>query len=206
MINRQTLFALLSIVVTLLVTLSACDSNDRLTVTDVSPDVSVPLQTVPNAPDAYPYPAPTDLVVDDGYPGPQFITPPAIPNPSSGNLIDGPLDIPTPSPGFGIVHGTVIAASKSSKIYLTGDIYLAPVIYSDGSVSVPFLRLDTQNDPKADLRNTNGDFAFLDVPPGEYGIIIHGLVSDYIVPDHNEFLIIEVKSDETLDLGVIEIE
>ncbi|MEM3433444.1 MAG: hypothetical protein QXP27_04665 [Candidatus Methanomethyliaceae archaeon] len=116
------------------------------------------------------------------------------------------LEVPTPSPGFGVVRGRLVAVAPSARAFLAGDIYLAPVIYTQGSTPIPFVRVKTGEDPKANLRNQANEFAIVDVPPGKYGIVLHTPVSDYVVSDEaGGFLIIEVREGEVLDLGVVEL-
>jgi hypothetical protein len=153
----------------------------------------------------YPYPQPSEALHNlSGYPGPQFITP--IPTIDIGNV--PPLVIPTPSAGMGIVKGQFSLTNTEQRIILIADIFLAPLVYSEGTVSIPFIRLDPDNDPMATLRNQRDEFAFVDVAPGEYGIILHGPVTDYVVPSEDSetgFLIVTVKPGETTDVGIIEI-
>lgn len=139
-----------------------------------------------------------------------FTSPPQkteIPSPMMTPEPDSGLQAPTPSPGLGVVTGRVVAVSPAGRAFLAGDIYLAPMIHTEGETSMPFIRLKPDEDPKATLRNEENEFAVVDVPPGEYGVIIHTPVSDYVVPGgEGEALIIEVKEDEILDLGVIELQ
>jgi hypothetical protein len=128
-------------------------------------------------------------------------SPTATPGPETG------LQVPTPSPGLGVVTGNIVAVSPAARAFLAGDIYLAPIIHTEGETPMPFIRLKPDKDPKATLRNEENEFAVVDVPPGEYGLIIHTPVNDYVVPEgEGKALIIEVKADETLDLGVIELQ
>ena len=72
---------------------------------------------------------------------------------------------------------------------------------------MPFIRLKPGEDPKATLRNEENEFAVVDVPPGEYGVIVHTPVNDYVIPGaEGRALTIEVEEDEILDLGVIELQ
>lgn len=91
-------------------------------------------------------------------------------------------------------------------MFLAGEIYLASVRYAEGESGMSFIRLDTANDPKATLRNEANEFAVLDVPPGEYGVVIHTPISDYILPDGaGGFLLITVEEGQIMDLGVVEL-
>ena len=117
------------------------------------------------------------------------------------------LQVPTPSPGFGVVTGQIVAAVPAARPFLAGDIYLAPVIHAEGEASLPFIRLKPDEDPKADRRNQQNEFVFVDVPPGNYGLIVHTPISNYLVSDgEGDTLVVEVKKNEVLDLGRIDFE
>ena len=169
------------------------------------PTATETLATQSVSSNGYPYPAPS-LEIDNlsGYPGPQFITPQ--PTIDIGNV--PPLEIPTPTSGLGIVRGKFSLLNPDRRIILIADIFLASIVNSEGNISVPFIRLDPDNDPVATLRNQIDEFAILDVPPGEYGMVLHGPLTDYVVPDADSpvgFLIVVVKPNEITDIGVIEI-
>lgn len=118
---------------------------------------------------------------------------------------DSSLEVPTPSPGLAVVTGRLVAVSPAASPFLAGDIYLAPVIQSEGATPMPFIRLEPDEDPKATLRTEEEEFAIVNVAPGEYGLIVHTPVSDYLVMDNGEPLIVEVKEDEIINLGDVEI-
>jgi hypothetical protein len=152
------------------------------------------------------YPGPTISATDNVYPGPAYVTPlNALSTPS--DLTADHLEIPQPKPDLGVVRGQFVAKNAVARAMISGDYYLAPVIYTQGKVEIPFVSLDIQKDPKATLRNLNYEFAFVDVPPGEYGIIVHTPVSDYVIPDGaGGFRLIKVETGKVIDLGVIELE
>jgi hypothetical protein len=105
-----------------------------------------------------------------------------------------------------VVTGRIVATSPSARALLSGDIYLAPVQYAEGTEPFPYIRLDPDRDSKATLRNEQGEFAILSVQPGTYGLIIHTPVSDYVIPDgKGGFLIIELEPDQLLDVGSVEL-
>lgn len=120
---------------------------------------------------------------------------------------DGPLTTPSAKADTGVVRGRLKAEPSVELVLFTGDIYLAPVIYMEGEIRVPFLSLDETTDPKASLRNSDNEFIVTDVPPGEYGVIVHTPVSDIVVPEAEYgFLIIEVVAGEVIDLGDLTVE
>jgi hypothetical protein len=104
-----------------------------------------------------------------------------------------------------VVRGFLEAVSPEYRAFLAGDVYLAQVRYTEGDVPIAYLRLDPDRDVKATLRNESNEFAILDVPPGDYGLIVHTVAGDYVVPDsEGGYLEINVLADQTLDLGVLE--
>jgi hypothetical protein len=159
--------------------------------------------TLTSLPPASGYPVPYDPSQDTTYPGPAFLTPVS---PDTPNLSDT-LDIPKPSVDSAIIYGQLSAKDGAGRAYLAGDVYLAPVIYSEGEMQIPFVSLDVDNDPKASQRTKDQQFLFVDVPPGVYGIVIHTPVSDYVVLDDVEgFRYVDINAGDVIDLGVILIE
>jgi hypothetical protein len=107
-------------------------------------------------------------------------------------MVDGAgcaLDLPAPSDGTGIVCGGVISDSLATKYLLAGDFYLAPVIYTkatleDGKeIDVPFVSLNVGTDKIADIKTESGGFVFLDVPPGEYSVVIYTPIQSFLFHD-----------------------
>ncbi len=99
------------------------------------------------------------------------------------------LDFSAPSSDSGTVCGMVISETPATKYLLAGDFYLAPVIYSkakleDGSeIDIPFVSLNVGSDKVADIKTESGGFVFLDVPPGEYGVVIYTPVQSFLFHD-----------------------
>ncbi len=113
------------------------------------------------------------------------------------------LEVPEPEAGKGAVRGRLVIANESLQFYLAGQVYLAPLNYMEGDVQVPYISVDTARDPLEDLRN-EGEFAFLNVEPGEYGIVVYTPLTSYAIPGEEEgLLIIEVQEGEILDVGDI---
>jgi hypothetical protein len=117
------------------------------------------------------------------------------------------LDVPEPTAGTGSVRGRLIAASPGAEIFLAGQVYLAPLNYIEGEVRIPYFSVDLAKDPLEDLRNDSGEFAILDIKPGEYGIVVYTPLTSYAVPGEEEGMrIIEVVEGEVLDVGDIVID
>ncbi len=133
-------------------------------------------------------------------------SPLAVPNPRV-------LEIPEPDEESGIVYGRLIAETPGARSLLSSIIYLAPVeptivtTESGDEIEVKFIGLVPDRDPQADLTNDQGEFAILNVPPGEYGIVLWTPVDSYIVPDEEtSFLYLTVEAGEALDLGDVVIQ
>ena len=149
------------------------------------------------------YPAPFNSLEDTTYPGPAYITPVI----SENSTLSDTLVIPEPSADSAVVYGQLTAKDAVGQSYLAGDVYLAPIIYSEGEMQFPFVSLDVDRDPKETQRTKDHRFLFVDIPPGVYGIVIHTPVSDYVVLDDIEgFRYIEVSAGDVIDLGIITIE
>jgi len=121
------------------------------------------------------------------------------------------LDFPAPAAGTGIVCGRVVSNTPVTGYFMAGDFYLAPVIYSkatleDGSeIDVPFISLNVGSDKLADIKTEIGEFVFLDVPPGEYGVVIYTPLQSFLFHDGTgqNTLMFEVTPGEIEKLDTI---
>ena len=119
------------------------------------------------------------------------------------------LDLPTVSSESGQIYGRFVEESPAARVFLAGQLYLAPVVYGnkvqEEDPDVPFISLNVGVDPIADLRNDAGEFAFLDVPPGEYGLVLYTPVKSYLVPDSTgqSPLYLNIQAGEALGLDDI---
>jgi hypothetical protein len=104
----------------------------------------------------------------------------------------------TPSPGLGIVRGTLTIGGALAQ---NETLYLAPIVLTGESMSIA--GLDTNTAPRTETDAT-GAFAFLDVPPGDYALAAVGPLGPVIVPgpDGDE-VTTTVQAGETSDLGDI---
>ncbi len=112
------------------------------------------------------------------------------------------LALSSPAPGTGNVRGRFVADTPSARVYLAGEIYLAPVIFSEGKISLPFVSLNVGVDPKATARTEDGEFVFESVKPGYYGLVLYTPVSQYLAPDAAgiDVMYIEVEDGQTVEL------
>ena len=124
------------------------------------------------------------------------------------------LDLPEPAAGRAIVCGSAISKTPVTRFLLTGDFYLAPVIYTkatleDGTeMDITFISLNVGTDKLADVKTETGDFVFLDVPPGEYGVVIYTPVQSFLFHDGTgqNTLMFKVAAGEVKQLDPISLE
>lgn len=134
--------------------------------------------------------------------------------PAEANLSGCAQDFPTPTDGTGVVCGGVISASPTTKYLLAGDFYLAPVIYTkakleDGKeIDVPFVSLNVGTDKIADIKTETGGFVFLNVPPGEYSVVIYTPIQSFLFHDGTgqNTLMFTVEAGEVEQLAQLPLE
>lgn len=139
-------------------------------------------------------------------PGPVLISPLATP---AGTTFISPVSalggsLPTPATkDKGTVGGILIRDVPGQPLqpYAEVTLYLASLIVN--STGTPGLAgLDKAIAPKA-ITDSTGAFAFTDVPPGTYALILDTPLSSFVLhqPGTGEAMLIEVKGGEVKDLG-----
>lgn len=116
----------------------------------------------------------------------------------------GPQGIaPTPVAGLGNVKGRLLATSTGGA-YRGGDLFLGRVLRANRPDAPPFVAYSSTEDIKSYSRNEEtGDFFFINVPPGEYALVLDLVITHNVLegPNTHSFLIIKVEADKTLDLN-----
>lgn len=118
------------------------------------------------------------------------------------------VEIPEAEADSGIVFGRIQGTRPSHSILMAGELYLAPLISGEkvnaDDPDVRFISLQPGADKQADIRNEGGDFAFFNVPPGEYAIVVYTPVEWHVPADSTgSDLFINVEAGETIDLGLL---
>lgn len=123
----------------------------------------------------------------------------------NGEYFVSEVIVPTPLEGFAVVHGKLLTVSDDIP-YLAPSLYLGQILRPDNDPesSVILSSLSVEMNPLA-TQATNGDFVFIDVPLGEYGLFIWTPMSAFLIEDviTNKPIIIDVKEGSVLDLGTI---
>jgi hypothetical protein len=107
----------------------------------------------------------------------------------------------TPDSSKGIVKGRIMIRGKPME---NPDLYLADILFDKNGKEVS-ARLDRATSPRA-ISDRNGNFIFLNVPPGRYGLILDEVVQSYILskPNTDEQIRAQVTAGSTVDLGTLD--
>jgi len=112
-----------------------------------------------------------------------------------------PTPVPTSQPDLGTITGTLNRENKPDIPITSADLFLAEILSgADNTLSVA--ALDMNAAPKANT-GADGRFAFVDVPPGTYTLVIRTPLGALLIPDPNSGhdLLIPVTADKTIALG-----
>jgi hypothetical protein len=111
---------------------------------------------------------------------------------------------PTPRPGTGVVIGQLVSSSKTDFPYTAQDLYLGRLIPATQSDAEPAVAFTYGDDPGTTVRNPDGTFAFTDVVPGTYALLIWTSGSSFAIQAPGGGLTkVVVEADKTTDLGTV---
>ena len=165
---------------------------------------TTPVAVATNAPTADggsgAYPAPANTANAD----PAATTNPAYPAPAVPSTPVGraPEPIPQPSAETGVVHGKIYNATTDAPIYDGVTVFLSHVIKTS-SDTMEAVVLNAPEDFRVTPDNQGG-FAFANVPPGRYGIVVQGPLNQSMArraQDQTKDIILTVEAAQTIDLG-----
>ncbi len=140
----------------------------------------------------------------------QNTSPVATPSPQvSQSIASSPLSTPkeTPEsqPGTGTVVGVLLLKAGNESTPVANQIlYLAEVIKNEQGED-SFAAMDRTNSPKA-ITDNQGHFLFVNVPPGNYGLVLDTISNSYLLlqPGSEEAVLVSATADSTIDLGTLE--
>lgn len=115
------------------------------------------------------------------------------------------LEIPEPDGNTGIVTGQLVTAGSSSEPYI-GTLYLASTLAPSDPKYPPMVAFSEDSDPMG-IQDRNGNFLFVNVPPGKYALLIWTPVTNTVIENltTGEYLYFDVTAGEVLDLGVVKV-
>lgn len=127
--------------------------------------------------------------------------------PSDNGNLTTQISIPTPSEDRAVVYGTLRSLSQGDSPYIAPALYLGTLIKPDGDDSQDAPKISSispEVDPLA-RQASNGDFVFVDVPPGDYGLFIWTPASAFILENEktSQAITVKVEGGKIYDLGTI---
>ena len=104
-------------------------------------------------------------------------------------------------------NGALIQANRGFATRAPGSALRAPLPFgvTRGIRYVDRLQLSEDTSPRAVINRSTGDFIFLDVDPGKYGLIAWEPLGSQPLndPATGETLFIELPADKTTDIGEV---
>jgi hypothetical protein len=181
--------------------ITGCGTNNPSGTPGVTVIVKTPTQS------AYPNPEiqSTVPIVDFVYPGP-------LGGNGSPEVVSTPvyyvtqLVVPTPSSGKAVITGQLLVGGEGGQPYMT-TLYLASTLPPSTPGYPPLVAYSEESDPIAIQEVGTGRFLFVDVPPGQYALIVWTPIGgNPLVDSSGGTLLFTVNPDEVKDLGIIPIQ
>ena len=106
----------------------------------------------------------------------------------------------TPVPGKAILRGRVIVQPD----FLLGELYLGKAVPTSNP-NVDLIELDEKTAPRAIINRSTGEFIFLDVEPGKYGLVAWEPMNSLLVkdPQTGYTLFVTLLADQVIDVGAL---
>jgi hypothetical protein len=107
-------------------------------------------------------------------------------------------------PNFGVVTGTLLFTEDDQSVAKANvPLFLAEVLTDENGV--PRVAAINRIESPRTATDSEGQFIFSNVPPGDYGIVLDIVVKAYLLPepDSDDDLIISVLPGEVIDLGIL---
>ena len=136
------------------------------------------------------------------------------PLPTPGKNVSASSPIPTPSLGLpdwnaepasgkAILRGRI---EETQPTVLLGELFLAEAVPTSNP-DVDLLQLDEKSSPRASINRSTGEFIFLDIEPGKYGLIVWEPMSSTPIndPGTGQTFFIELRADQVADVGTLNI-
>jgi len=116
-----------------------------------------------------------------------------------------PIVVPVLGAGKGGVIGRLVAGSADGPGYVGGDLYLGSLIPASDPQAQPMVSFSENVDPKAGVYQSDGNFVFGNIQPGEYALVVWNPVSSFVVelPDGGGMIRVKVEPNTITNLDTI---
>ncbi len=106
----------------------------------------------------------------------------------------------TPVPGKAILRGRITVQPN----FLLGELYLGKAVPTSDP-NVDLIELDEKTAPRAIINRSTGEFIFLNVEPGKYGLVAWEPMSSLLVkdPQTGYTLFVTLIADQVIDIGTL---
>jgi len=127
-----------------------------------------------------------------------------LPTPTA-TVVEPPVARPVSEAGKGGVIGRLVAGSPDGQGYVGGDLYLGSLIPASDPTVQPMVSFSENVDPKAGVYQSDGNFSFGNIQPGEYALIVWNPVSSFVVesPNGGGMVRVKVEPNTVTNLGTI---
>ena len=119
--------------------------------------------------------------------------------------LNTPTEIVIEDSNTGIVTGVLLFKDgEITKPVSNVSMFLAEVLKDENGIP-RVVSMNRTDSPRA-ATDIKGQFVFLNVPPGEFGLVLDIVIKAYLLPepDSDTDLIITVESDKIIDLGSLQ--
>lgn len=121
-----------------------------------------------------------------------------------GRVVFAPSYPPPPRPGTGAVIGRLDLGSHKDMPYNAQDLYLGILIQANQPNMLPVISFTYGVDPQTVVHEPDGRFAFTNVPPNTYALIVWTPVGGFpIESPEGGFIKVVVEAGKTTDLGTV---
>jgi len=121
-----------------------------------------------------------------------------------GQIAFAPPYPPPPRPGTGAVIGKLDLGSQTDMPYNAKDLYLGTLVLAHQPDLPPVISFTYGVDPQTVVHEPDGRFAFTNVPPNTYALIVWTPVGGFpIEPPGGGFIKVVVETGRITDLGTI---
>lgn len=121
-----------------------------------------------------------------------------------GRNVFAPPYPPVPRPGTGTVIGRLDLGTQTSGQYSAKDLYLGTLVPASQPDLPPVISFTYGVDPQTVVHEPDGRFAFTNIPPNTYVLIVWTPVGGFpIEHPSGGFIKVSVEADQVTDLGTI---